>query len=64
MSVLVVYITWKSLLSDELDLLYKDNLIKCDTILKNKNIFILMYYLIKFVLNINLLIIFKFTNLI
>ena len=46
MSVLVVDIMCKSLLPDELDLLYNDNLIKCDTTLKNKNIFILMYYLI------------------
>lgn len=43
MSVLVVDIMCKSLLLYELDLLYNDNLIKCDTILKNKNIFILMY---------------------
>lgn len=46
MSVLVVDIMCKSLLLYELDLLYNDNLIKCDTILKNKNIFILMCILI------------------
>jgi len=43
MSVLVVDIMCKSLLPYELDLLYNDNLIKCDTILKNKNISILMW---------------------
>jgi len=46
MSVLVVDIMCKSLLPYELDLLYNDNLIKCDTILKNKNISILMWKLI------------------
>jgi len=45
MLVLVVDIMWKSLLFDELDLLYNDNLIKCDTILKSKNIFYLMVLL-------------------
>jgi len=45
MLVWVVDIMWKSLLFYELDLLYKDNLIECDSILKNKNIFILMVYL-------------------
>jgi len=42
MLVLVVDIMCKSLLFYKLDLLYNDNLIKCDTTLKNKNIFILM----------------------
>jgi len=47
MLVLVVDIMWKSLLLYKLVLLYNDNLIKCDTSLKNKNIFILMVYLLK-----------------
>jgi len=42
MLVWVVDIMWKSLLFYELDLLYIDNLIECESILKNKNIFILM----------------------
>lgn len=45
MLVWVVDIMCKSLLFYKLDLLYKDNLIKCDTILKNKNISILMVLL-------------------
>lgn len=42
MLVLVVNITWKSLLFNELDFLYNDNLIKGDTSLKNKNNFYFM----------------------
>jgi len=45
MLVLVVDIMWKSLLLYKLVLPYKDNLIRCDAILKNKNIFILMVLL-------------------
>lgn len=40
MLVLVVDIMWKSLLLCKLELLYKDNLIKCDTFLKNKKNFL------------------------
>lgn len=54
MLVLVVDIMWKSLLLYKLVLLYNDNLIKCDTSLKNKNTFILMeilnVYLLMFTL--------------
>ena len=39
MLVWVVDIMWKPLLFYKLELLYNDNLIKCDTFLKNKNIF-------------------------
>jgi len=39
MLVWVVDITWKSLLFYELDLLYNDNLIKCESALKNKKNF-------------------------
>lgn len=39
MLVWVVDIMWKPLLFYELELLYNDNLIKCDTFLKNKNNF-------------------------
>jgi len=42
MLVLVVNIMWKTLLLYKLVLLNNDNLIKCDTSLKNINIFILM----------------------
>jgi len=45
MLVLVVDIMWKSLLFYKLDLLYNDNLIKCDTSLKSKKIFYLMVLL-------------------
>lgn len=62
MSVLVVDIMCKSLLPDKLDLLYNDNLIKCDTILKNKNIFILMYHLIINSYKIKFISIFKFNK--
>jgi hypothetical protein len=55
MLVWVVDIMWKSLLFDELDLLYKDNLIKCETILKSKNIFILMVILKMYFINIFIL---------
>jgi len=39
MLVWVVDIMWKPLLFYKLELLYNNNLIKCDTFLKNKNIF-------------------------
>ena len=39
MLVWVVDIMWKPLLFYKLELLYNDNLIKCDTFLRNKNIF-------------------------
>jgi len=40
MLVLVVDIVCKPLLFNKLDLLYKDNLIKCDTFLKNRKNFL------------------------
>jgi len=40
MLVLVVYIMWKTLLFYKLDLLYNDNLIKCEYFLKNKKYFL------------------------
>ena len=49
MLVWVVDIMWKPLLFYELELLYNDNLIKCDTFLKNKKIFYFDGY-IKFML--------------
>lgn len=50
MLVWVVDIMWKSLLFYKLDLLYNDNLIKCESALKNKKIFILMEYLKLFII--------------
>jgi len=59
MLVLVVDIMWKSLLLCELVLLYNDNLIKCDTTLKNKNIFILMEMLKLYLFNFYIIIFFN-----
>jgi len=58
MLVWVVDIMWKSLLFYKLDLLYNDNLIKCDTILKNKNNFYIWWFVKNMWLIINIIIVF------
>jgi len=58
MLVWVVDIMWKSLLFYKLDLLYNDNLIKCDTILKNKNNFYIWWFVKNMWLIVNIIIVF------
>jgi len=60
MLVWVVDIMCKPLLFDKLELLYNDNLIKCDSFLKNKKIFLFNGYIKYIIFIIKIIIFFYF----